>query len=81
MVGRGTSKRGRDIEEERDDGHTRQHEDFVVPAPDFDDAPGGRYKLRTGLSVLGVVIGVAAVIAMLSVSEGARAETRDKLSA
>jgi putative ABC transport system permease protein len=27
------------------------------------------------LSVLGVVIGVAAVIAMLSVSEGARAET------
>ena len=35
----------------------------------------GRYKLRTGLSVLGVVIGVAAVIAMLSVSEGARAET------
>ena len=35
----------------------------------------GRYKLRTALSVLGVVIGVAAVIAMLSVSEGARAET------
>jgi putative ABC transport system permease protein len=31
-----------------------------------------RYKLRTALSVLGVVLGVAAVIAMLSVSEGAR---------
>jgi putative ABC transport system permease protein len=31
-----------------------------------------RYKLRTGLSVLGVVLGVAAVIAMMSVSEGAR---------
>jgi putative ABC transport system permease protein len=33
-----------------------------------------RYKLRTGLSVLGVVLGVAAVIAMMSVSEGARRE-------
>jgi putative ABC transport system permease protein len=31
----------------------------------------GRYKLRTTLSVLGVVLGVAAVIAMMSVSEGA----------
>jgi putative ABC transport system permease protein len=31
-----------------------------------------RYKLRTALSVLGVVLGVAAVIAMTSVSEGAR---------
>jgi putative ABC transport system permease protein len=30
-----------------------------------------RYKLRTTLSVLGVVLGVAAVIAMMSVSEGA----------
>jgi putative ABC transport system permease protein len=35
----------------------------------------GRYKLRTALSVLGVVLGVAAVIAMMSVSEGARRET------
>src|SRR5262245_40164127 len=31
----------------------------------------GRYKLRTTLSILGVVFGVAAVIAMMSVSEGA----------
>jgi len=31
----------------------------------------GRYKLRTMLSVLGVVLGVAAVIAMMSVNEGA----------
>src|SRR5688572_8594944 len=30
-----------------------------------------RYKLRTSLSVLGVVLGVSAVIAMMSVSEGA----------
>ncbi|MBW8866237.1 MAG: ABC transporter permease [Acidobacteria bacterium] len=34
----------------------------------------GRYKLRTSLSVLGVVLGVAAVIAMMSVSDGARRE-------
>ncbi len=33
-----------------------------------------RYKLRTSLSVLGIVFGVAAVIAMLSVAEGARRE-------
>jgi putative ABC transport system permease protein len=34
-----------------------------------------RYKLRTALSVLGIVLGIAAVIAMLSVGEGARLET------
>jgi putative ABC transport system permease protein len=34
----------------------------------------GRYKLRTFLSVIGVVLGVSAVIAMMSVSEGARLE-------
>jgi putative ABC transport system permease protein len=34
----------------------------------------GRYKLRTALSVCGVVLGVAAVIAMMSVSEGASRE-------
>jgi putative ABC transport system permease protein len=33
-----------------------------------------RYRLRTALSVLGVVLGVAAVIAMMSVSEGAARE-------
>jgi len=33
-----------------------------------------RYKLRTALSVLGVVLGIAAVIAMMSVSDGARRE-------
>ncbi len=31
-----------------------------------------RYRLRTALSTLGIVLGVAAVIAMLSVGEGAR---------
>ncbi len=32
----------------------------------------GRYRLRTALSTLGIVLGIAAVIAMLSVGEGAR---------
>ena len=39
----------------------------------------GRYKLRTALSVLGVVLGVAAVIAMMSVSEGARREALSQM--
>lgn len=34
-----------------------------------------RYKLRTTLSVLGVVLGVAGVVAMVSVGEGARRQT------
>jgi putative ABC transport system permease protein len=41
----------------------------------------GRYKLRTSLSVLGVVLGVAAVIAMMSVSEGARREAVHQVQA
>jgi putative ABC transport system permease protein len=41
----------------------------------------GRYKLRTALSVLGVVFGVAAVIAMLSVAEGARREALSQVEA
>src|SRR5947199_10284251 len=40
-----------------------------------------RYKLRTSLSVLGVVLGVAAVIAMLSVSDGARREALHQVEA
>jgi putative ABC transport system permease protein len=40
-----------------------------------------RYKLRTALSVLGVVLGVAAVIAMMSVSEGARREALTQVDA
>jgi putative ABC transport system permease protein len=40
-----------------------------------------RYKLRTSLSVLGIVLGVAAVIAMMSVSEGARREALDQVEA
>jgi len=40
-----------------------------------------RYKLRTSLSILGVVLGVAAVIAMLSVSEGARREALRQVEA
>jgi len=41
----------------------------------------GRYKLRTSLSVLGVVLGVAAVIAMMSVAEGARREALQQVAA
>jgi putative ABC transport system permease protein len=40
-----------------------------------------RYRLRTALSVLGVVLGVAAVIAMLSVSEGAAREALAQVDA
>src|SRR5437762_1361785 len=40
-----------------------------------------RYKLRTALSILGVVLGVAAVIAMMSVSDGARREALDQVEA
>jgi putative ABC transport system permease protein len=41
----------------------------------------GRYKLRTALSVLGVVLGVAAVMAMMSVSEGAAREAMSQVEA
>jgi putative ABC transport system permease protein len=41
----------------------------------------GRYRLRTALSVLGVVLGVAAVIAMTSVSEGAAREALAQVDA
>jgi putative ABC transport system permease protein len=41
----------------------------------------GRYRLRTSLSVLGVVLGVAAVIAMMSVSEGAEREALTQVEA
>jgi putative ABC transport system permease protein len=41
----------------------------------------GRYRLRTALSVLGVVLGVAAVIAMMSVSEGAARESLAQVEA
>ena len=41
----------------------------------------GRYRLRTALSVLGVVFGVAAVIAMMSVSEGAARDALQQVEA
>jgi putative ABC transport system permease protein len=39
-----------------------------------------RYRLRTALSVLGIVLGVAAVIAMMSVSEGARRDALEQMA-
>ena len=39
------------------------------------------HKLRSSLSILGVVFGVAAVVAMSSVGEGARRETLAQIAA
>jgi len=40
----------------------------------------GAHKLRTFLTMLGVIIGVAAVIAMLSIGEGAKQEALEQIS-
>lgn len=40
-----------------------------------------RYKLRTALSVMGIVLGVAGVVAMVSVGEGARQQTLAQVQA
>lgn len=58
-----------------------------VISPEFEEALRsgmaalGRYKLRTALSVLGVVLGVAGVVAMVSVAEGAREQTLAQVQA
>ena len=53
------------------------------PAPVFEASVSAlaRYRLRTALSVLGIVIGIAAVVAMMSVSEGARREAERLIAA
>lgn len=40
----------------------------------------GGHKLRTSLTMLGVIFGVAAVIAMLSIGEGAKEEAMEQIS-
>jgi putative ABC transport system permease protein len=40
----------------------------------------GRNRLRTGLTMLGVIIGVGAVIAMVSIGEGAKAAVRAQIA-
>jgi macrolide transport system ATP-binding/permease protein len=40
----------------------------------------GRHKMRAALTMLGVFIGVAALIAMVAVGEGARARVRERLA-
>src|SRR5262245_26578471 len=39
------------------------------------------HKLRSGLTILGIVFGVAAVIAMLAVGEGTSRDARERLAA
>jgi putative ABC transport system permease protein len=40
----------------------------------------GSHKLRTALTMLGVIFGVAAVVAMLSIGEGAKREAMEQIS-
>ncbi len=40
----------------------------------------GRHRLRSALTMLGMVIGVAAVIAMVSIGEGAKAAVQAQLA-
>src|SRR2546422_3213212 len=37
------------------------------------------HKLRTGLAVLGIVIGIAAMIAMVTIGEGSKQEALDQI--
>src|SRR5210317_1669784 len=39
----------------------------------------GQYKLRAGLTMLGIIFGVCSVVAMLSVGEGANREIQEKI--
>src|SRR5690348_9061375 len=39
------------------------------------------HKLRSGLTVLGIVFGVAAVISMLAIAEGSNREAQEKIRA
>ena len=38
-----------------------------------------QYKLRAGLTMLGIIFGVCSVVAMLSVGEGANREIQEKI--
>jgi putative ABC transport system permease protein len=40
----------------------------------------GRNKLRSGLTMLGIIIGVAAVIAMVSIGQGAQASVQEQIA-
>src|SRR4026207_1449876 len=40
----------------------------------------GRNKLRSGLTMLGIIIGVGAVIAMVSIGQGAQASVQEQIA-
>jgi putative ABC transport system permease protein len=52
----------------------KQHENFIIGLTEL-----RTNKLRTFLTMLGIVFGVGAVISMLSIGEGARQETLDQI--
>jgi len=71
--------------------HNAAHSSFTLAAPRFSWAEGrehiasalrvmASHKIRSALSVLGVLIGVAAVIAMLAVGTGAQASIQARLA-
>ena len=45
------------------------------------DAGAGRNKLRSILTMLGIIIGVGAVIAMVSVGQGAQQQAQQQIAA
>ena len=40
----------------------------------------GRNKMRSGLTMLGIIIGVAAVIAMIAIGSGAKARIQEQIA-
>jgi putative ABC transport system permease protein len=52
----------------------KQHENFIIGLTEL-----RTNKLRTFLTMLGIIFGVGAVISMLSIGEGARQETLDQI--
>src|SRR5687767_491402 len=66
---------------------TEPHSSFILPPSSFGDRETfltavnnlGRHKLRTSLTMLGMIFGVGAVIAMLSIGAGAEEKALDAI--